>query len=169
MASAANLLLNSVCLHCMPRLSWYFSPLPRFAVCVVVFGVIKWKFRVYVFFSLFIPNQNLDSLKGGRLCFFNGQKCSLQPESESQAEFFSILNNRDLTGQIPPSFTHLFNSIIIRFHVMAGTDKWVGFWFWIGTCLIILFIQWRDPLLFPRAVCGSAELRTAKLVRNGFP
>lgn len=80
-------------------------------------------------FSLFSPIQNLDSLKGERFCSFDGQKCRLQPESESQAEFFSIPNNRDLAGQILPWFTHLFNSIIIRFNVMAGIDKWVGFWF----------------------------------------
>lgn len=28
-----------------------------------------------------------------------------------------------------PSFAHLLNSIIIRFNVMVGTDKWLGFWF----------------------------------------
>jgi len=48
--TAESLFLYSVYSHCVPRLSWCFSSLPRFCVCVLVFGGTKWEFRGYVFF-----------------------------------------------------------------------------------------------------------------------
>lgn len=97
---------------------------------------------LYVYLYLVAQNENLWAMnffliyfnsKSGqhyikKKYFFNGQKCPFQPESESQFEFYAVnynTNNRDLAGQILPWFTRLFNPIIVRFNVMAATDKQV--------------------------------------------
>lgn len=168
MASAENLLLNSVCPHCMPRLSWYFSSLPRFAICVLVFGGIKWEFRDYGFSPYLFQFEIWTALKEKDFVSLMGRNADSSQSLKVELSFLASLIIEIWQVRFCPDL-HIcstqLSSDLMWWQVQISGQ---GFGSAIRTWLTILFMQWRAPPLFPRAVCDSTELRTAKFVRSGF-